>query len=162
MITCLVVFNMSVRTSREMDRCEYCSQEMRRNYMKEQTASNATCQYHLGQSHFHRIQRGWHKPDIPTSTKPILCLLHDLPLLPPQCTNLLNKDKVLGSCVLGGFMLARWHYHWCLHNLTKLRTIWFCLFRGKGEEHWDKLKKFPKQVATIDQLSPSHNCSTYS
>ena len=37
MLTCLVVFNMSVGTSREMVRCEYCSQEMRRKNMKEHT-----------------------------------------------------------------------------------------------------------------------------
>ena len=36
MLTCLVVFNMS-GTGREMVRCEYCSQEMRRKNLKEHT-----------------------------------------------------------------------------------------------------------------------------
>ena len=36
MFTCLVVFNMS-GTSREMVRCEYCSQKMRRKNLKEYT-----------------------------------------------------------------------------------------------------------------------------
>ena len=27
-----------------------------------------------------------------------------------QCTNLMTKDKLLGACVLGGFMLARYNF----------------------------------------------------
>ena len=37
MLPYLVVFDMSVGTSRELVRCEYCSQQMRRKNIKEPT-----------------------------------------------------------------------------------------------------------------------------
>eukprot|EP00090_Calanus_glacialis_P029233 TRINITY_DN46922_c0_g1_i1.p1 TRINITY_DN46922_c0_g1~~TRINITY_DN46922_c0_g1_i1.p1 ORF type:complete len:201 (-),score=44.51 TRINITY_DN46922_c0_g1_i1:78-635(-) len=40
-----------------------------------------------------------------------------------ESKSLLERDRVLGSCVLGGCMFAR----------------------GKGEEHWEQVIKFPKQ-----------------
>ena len=47
-----------------------------------------------------------------------------------QSKSLLERDRVLGSCVLGGCMFAR----------------------GKGEEHWDQVLKFPKQVKYLKEV----------
>ena len=39
-----------------------------------------------------------------------------------QCTNLMTKDKLLGACVLGGFMLARYNFYLLIIKASIVRS----------------------------------------